>query len=238
VNSPPRKWSRIISALAMLSLWPALLFAEAEAVASQARSGFQSQATKLETMLSEFHQHPISCHSATLSGRLSVDDIMELVSDALDATRVVNRAFFADTPFWSSKKGLPWTSGLYSVYDASGKTQDTLARYYDDLDICRRRAIGVYGEDEAEARLHQEREEKRSQVWLDAERGKLEELYDHLKAAKTAYERERLKLTAAAWSLGLLQVVGWGLLSLVVLPHSIRTWLARRAEMRKGGGAA
>lgn len=206
--------------------------------AHQARSGFSNQTREYEHMLARLHQRQVSCSAVTQSDRLSVKDIIHLIGSTLNATCDVNRAFRSDTPFWSTKKGLPWTSGLYAVYDTSGKAQDTLARDYDDLDICRRQAVEVHGEDEAKARLRFEREEKRSQAWLDAERIKLEELYDHLKAAKAAYERERLKLTAAAWSLGLLQVVGWGLLCLVVLPHDIRTWRARRAEMRKGGGAA
>lgn len=234
---PSRKWSRILSALAMLSCGPALLFIEAEAAAHHARSGFSPQADKFEAMLAGLSQQPVSCSPSVPIGRLSTSDIMDLVSSALTLTRHVNSAFRSDTLFWSFKNGLSWTSGLYSVYDASGKTQDKLARYYDDLDICRGRAVEVYGEDEAEARLRQEREEKRSQAWLDAERVKLEGLYDHLKAAKAAYARDQLKLTAAAWSLGLLQAVGWGLLCLVVIPHDIRARRVRRAETKKGGGA-
>jgi hypothetical protein len=236
VRPPSRQWSRILSALAMLSCGPALLFIEAEAAAHHARSGFSPQANEFEAMLAGLSRQPVSCSPSVPIGRLSTSDIMDFVSSALTATRHVNSAFRSDTLFWSFKNGLPWTSGLYSVYDASGKAQDSLARYYNDLDICHGRAVEVHGEDEAEARLRQEREEKRSQVWLDAERTKLEELYGHLKAAKAAYERDRLKLTAAAWSLGLLQVVGWGSLCLVVIPHDIRSWRARRAERKKGHG--
>jgi hypothetical protein len=234
---PPRKWTRLLSALAMLSLGPAVLFIEAETAAHQARSGFSNQAREYEYMLSQLHRQPVSCAAVTPGGRLSAKDIIHLIGSTLNATCDVNRTFQSDTLFWSFENSLPWTSGLYAVYDTSGKAQDMLARDYDELDICRRRAIEMHGDDEAEARLRLEREEKRSQVWLDAERIKLEELYDHLKAAKAAYERDRLKLTAAAWLLGLLQVVGWGLLCLVVLPHDIRSWRARRAEMKKGGGA-
>jgi hypothetical protein len=229
VTSPPQKWSRIVSAVAMLSLWPTLLFVEAEAAARQARSGFESQATKLETMLAEFHQRPISCRPASSDGRLLIGDIMELISDALDATRAVNRAFRSDTPFWSSKKGLPWTSGLFSFYQASISTQADLARLEWNLGLCHR------VRDLDDARLREE--EQHSQARLDEHSAKLEGLFDHLKAGKEAYERDRPKLTAAAWSLGLFQVVGWGLLCLVVLPNDIRAWRARRSEMKKDRGA-
>lgn len=226
---PPRKLNRIVSSLAMLSLGPALLFIEVEAAARHVRSGFGNQATEFERMLAELHERPISCHSAAPNGRLLIVDIRELVSDALDATRDVNRVFQSDTLFWSFEKGLPWTSGLFSFFKTSISTQADLARLEWNLDLCRR----VPKEDDAKLR----EEEQRSQARLDAQRAKLEELYAHLKAAKAAYERDRLKLTAAAWSLGLLQVVGWGLLCLVVLPHDIRSWRARRAELKKGRGA-
>jgi hypothetical protein len=229
MTMPQRKWTRLLAALAMLSLGPAVLFVEAEMAAHQARSAFSNQTGEYEHMLAQLHRKPVSCSAVTQGGRLSVKDIIHLIGSTLSATCDVNRAFQSDALFWSFENRLPWTSGLYAVYDASGVAQDQLSHLKWNLDLCRE----VPEDDDASLR----QEEKRSQTWLDAQRAKLKELYDHLKAAKAAYERDRPKLTAAAWSLGFLQVVGWGLLCLVVLPHDIRSWRARRAEMKKGGGA-
>jgi hypothetical protein len=230
MTPPPRKAWRLLAALGMLSVAPATLFIEAEIAARMARAGLSSQADELATVIGDVRLRPLSCAEPTPAGSLSFRSIDRSIANALHWTFGVNDAFHSYTLFWSFQKGLPWTSGLYSVYEASGKTQDVLARLTDDLDLCRRVPEG------GDAGFR--REEQRSQAWLDAQRARLEELYAHLKAAKAAYERDRLKLTAAAWSLGLLQVVGWGSLFLVVLPHDIRSWRARRAEMKKGGGAA
>jgi hypothetical protein len=228
MTQPQKAW-RLFAALVMLSVAPAGLFIEAEVAACKTRAGLSSQAQELAKMIGDFRQRPLSCTRPTPTGSLSFRSIDRSIANTLHWALDVNDAFHSGTLFWSFQKGLLWTSGLYSVYEASGKTQDVLARLTDDFDLCRCVPEG----DDAGFR----QEEQRSQAWLNSQHAKLEELYAHLKTAKAAYEQDRLKLTAAAWSLGLLQVVGWGLLCLVVLPHDIRSWRARRAEMKKGGGA-
>jgi len=145
---------------------------------------------------------------------------------AFNPTFDVNDAFHGETLFWSFKKGLPYAGGLYSLYLASGRTQDLLAHLTRRLDLCRR----VSGDDEDETR----EEEKRSQAWLDEQRQELEKLDRDLTTARKAYEEDRPKLAAVAWTLGVLQVVGWSLLYFVVLPQDLRAWRQRRAA-KKGG---
>ncbi len=222
----PRKGSKILAVFAMLSLGPAVLFLEVESEASKARSLLPQQAQELEKMIDAMRRRRVSCAEIIPGDALSLDDILDLNAEALDATWEVNRAFASDTPFWGYKKELPGTASFYSVYDMSGTIQGILADFRYDPNLCRRVPKG----DDAALR----REEQRSQARLDEQRLKLEALYGHLAAAKAAYERDRPKLTALVWLLGILQVVGWSLLYLVILPYEIRAWRARRAARKKG----
>ena len=223
---PARKGIRFLAALAMITVPPAALSIEAELASRGARSGFLQQTQQFDKTIGELRQRSISCNKArTDVARLSRKETVDLIWGALDATRDVNCAFTRDTLFWSFEKGLPWTAGLYSVYHASGSAQDHLAHLTREPDLCRRVPDG----DNAKLR----EEEQRSQAWLNEQRLKIEELYNRLTVARAAYEQDRPKLAALAWSLGVLQVVGWGLLYLVILPQEMRAWRKRRAE-RKG----
>ena len=51
----------------------------------------------------------------------------------------------------------------------------------------------------------------------------------YFSAARITYEQDRRKLAVLVWLLVILQVVGWWLLYLVILPSDILAWLKRRA---------
>jgi hypothetical protein len=213
----------------MFSLGPAVLFIEVESEARKARSLFPKQAQQLEKTMDGMRRRRVSCAEIIPGDALSLDDILDLTAEALGATWEVNRAFASDTPFWEYKKGLPGTASFYSVYNISGAIQGILADLSYRPKLCRRIPEG----DDAALR----REEQRSQAWLDEQRLKLEDLYARLTAAKAAYERDRPKLTALAWSLGILQAVGWSILYFSILPYEFRAWRERRAQRKKGSAA-
>lgn len=80
-------------------------------------------------------------------------------------------------------------------------------------------------------------EEARSQAVYAEIRGKLVEHQAALERAWQQFERDRPKVAAVAWTLGILELVGWAL-GLAILPGEIRTlkaqWRARReAQARK-----
>jgi hypothetical protein len=72
-------------------------------------------------------------------------------------------------------------------------------------------------------------EEQRSAAEVAAYRARLEPFVPRLAAARAELERDRPVLAAMAWSLGIIEVVGWALF-LVVLRQEYRAWRGRRAS--------
>ena len=224
--------ARLLATIAMLSLVPAYLYIEANVVSLKARPHLPKQERRMTEALEGLRQRPIACSDETSQTiKTTEGEVRHLLGMAFNPTSDINEPFQGETLFWSFKKGLPYTGGLYSIYFASGHTQDLLAKLTRHLDLCRR----IADDDDVEAReVAAHDEEKRSQAWLDEQRQKLEELDRDLANARAAYEEDRPKLALVAWTLGVLQVVGWSLLYFVVLPQELRAWRQRRAS-KKGG---
>lgn len=213
----------------MLSLVPAFLYIEAHLVSAKARPHLPEQELRFGEAIAGLRQRPIACSGvASPATSTRKGEVRRLLDGAFNPTFDVNTPFQGETLFWSFQKGLPFTPGLYKLFKASITAQKALAKLRRELDLCRR--VSGDDEDEDEAR----EEEKRSQAWLDEQRQELERLDRDLATARKAYEEDRPKLAAVAWTLGVLQVVGWSLLYFVVLPQDLRAWRQRRAA-KKGG---
>jgi hypothetical protein len=78
-------------------------------------------------------------------------------------------------------------------------------------------------------------EEARSQAAYEEIRGKLVGHQAALGRAWEQFERDRPKVAVVAWTLAILEVVGW-LAGLLILPGEIRTLRARWAARREGRG--
>jgi hypothetical protein len=78
-------------------------------------------------------------------------------------------------------------------------------------------------------------EEARSQAVYEEIRGKLVEHQTALGRAWEQFDRDRPKVAVVAWTLGILEVVGW-LAGLLILPGEIRALRARWAARREGRG--
>lgn len=220
--------ARLLAALAMPSIGPAVLFIEAELASRQVRSGLLDQERSLEELMAAIRMRPIVWERKHpwLSG-VTCEEAHRLYQRVLDTTREVNWAFTSDTLFWMFDERLPFTAGLNSVYEASGPVQDYVAALIWRVGVCR-----VAERDDEAPR----EEERRIELWMERRRAELRELSARLTEARAAYERDRPKLTILAWSLGFVQLVGWGLLVCVVLPQDYRKWRERRA-LRKSAAS-
>jgi hypothetical protein len=224
--------ARLLAALAQLSLIPAYLYIEANVASVKARPHLPEQKQRVTEALEGLRQRQIACNGSVSSkSTMTKSAIRELLDMAFNPTFDVNGPFQGETLFWSFERGLPYIGGLHSLFKASIAVQAKLARLTRELDLCRR----IPDDDDVEAReVAAHDEEKRSQAWLDEQRQKIEELDRDLANARAAYEEDRPKLALVAWTLGVLQVVGWSLLYFVVLPQELRAWRQRRAS-KKGG---
>lgn len=231
--SPRNRIVRVLAAFAGLSLVPAYLYIEAGLVSDKVGPQLVEQESRLAMTLAELPQRHVVCRTNSDSpSSITGSQALHLLGLTLDSTRYVNRPFQGQTLFWSFKKGLPFTGGLYAIYSSSGHIQDLLARTTGRSDLCRRIRDA---DDDDEAGSHEAAllaEEKRSQAWLDERLQELEALSGDLAKARTTYEADRPKLAAVAWTLGLLQVIGWSLLYFVVLPQSLRTLREQRAAKK------
>jgi len=207
----------------MLLTSSALLFIYAELVSRAVTQGLPQQERHFAEAIAQLGKGPISCRgNKGESANLTREETLDLLRRALAATLDVSYPFQNGILFSSFKIGLPYTAGLYSVYHASMAAQRYLVQLVDGHELCH----GIPGSEEAQAR----KEEQSSQAQLDELLARLRELESGIAAARAAYQDERPRLTAIAWSLGILQSVGWG--CLFVLPSELRARRQRRAQRR------
>lgn len=217
------KTARVLWALAALSLAPSYLFIEAELVSRAVRNKLPLQEARYTKARLELARRSIRCAADDVDGKPDVITLQEVADlyEALLATGVTS-PFQSQTLFWSLRASLPYTHGIGRTYEASLAAHIRVSEIYHHIDLCR----PIYSDDPTELR----EEEERSRERLSTQRQTLDELDGELAAARAAYEADRPKLSMVAWSLGLLQLVGWGLLYFFLLPQTIRTWRQRRAE--------
>jgi hypothetical protein len=119
---------------------------------------------------------------------------------------------------------LPATGGIAATYAMWNAIADAAIEFEFDHQICQR--VDRLAPDELLG------EEQRSAAKVAGYRAQLELMVPRVAAARAALERDHPRLGAMAWSLGVIEVVGWALF-LVVVRQELRAWRERR-EARDG----
>ena len=216
---------RLTAALAMLSVGPAILIIETQSAARAVSLELPAQEQQFKEAIAQLGRRKLSCTSTRSNvAYLTSTETKGFFGTALAATSRLNAPHNSDYPFWTYKKWLPYTAGLYSVCQTTGAATDYLQILLYHYDFCR----DIQGGDDTD--FHQE--ELRSQVRLNGHLTKLREFDHGLAAARALFAEDGPKLAALAWSLGILQVVGWGLLYFVIFPQQVRAWRKKRAEKK------
>ena len=222
---------------------PTLYVVRAEYSAAMVRPRLPSEMLLLNRTLEELQEHAVACTEA--ADRLTAEKASLLFAHAADAASDVSGAFSADSfimrlAHWSRPgrfaDWLPYSSGLDAVYAASTATRlatvDMNYKLRGFMFFCHKRVeLLGFSTDDGDSRdllASITEEEQRNQAWINEQVPRLRALHRNLLEAKKVFDRDSPKLTALAWSLGTLQLVGWPLIFFVLFPRELRLYRQRR----------
>jgi hypothetical protein len=213
----------VIAALALVLVGPAMVIIPSYKASGRLRGQFTRLERALATALDELNQRELSCREGLgRSGRLELERLWQVHGDLVSADDRLGMAAFSFDD-WEVMDAMEWrlpaTRGLAAVKEAEGARADVTADFEMRHPICR--WVEYANMDELRE------EERRSSAEVAAYRAQLEPFVPRLAEARAALERDHPRLGALAWSLGVIEVVGWALF-VVVVRQELRAWRKRR----------
>lgn len=222
--------ARVIAALALILVGPAMLIIPSYKASGRLRGQYPQLERALAAALDDLSQQELSCREAPeRSGRLEVKRLWKAHRELVNARHAFGMAAFS-VDDWEVTAAVEWrlpaTRGIAAIEEVQGALADVTLDFEVRHPICRWADYLDAGE------LREE--ERRSTAEVAAYRAKLEPFPARLTEARAALERDRPLLAAMAWSLGVIEVVGWALF-LVVLRQELHAWRARREARARTG---
>jgi hypothetical protein len=213
---------RVLAALALILVGPALVIIPSYKASGRLRGQFPRLERALATALDELNQRELSCREEPgRSGRLELARLWKVHRELVSADHRLGMAAFS-VHDWEVTEAMRWrlpaTRGMKVLEEVERELADT-ADFEMRHPICR--WVEYANMDELRE------EERRSSAEVAAYRAQLEPFVPRLAEARAALERDHPRLGAIAWSLGVIEVVGWALF-LVVLRQELRAWRKRR----------
>jgi hypothetical protein len=215
---------RVIAAMGLLLVGPAILAIPTYRASERLRERYPRLERALARSLDVLNARSLSCRDESASSdSLTRDQLWKVHRELEGSSHAVGLAAFS-VDDWEASQAMDWalpgTRGLAAVYEVDFGLAKAITEFEMDHPVC------------VDAELAPERlreEEQRSAAEVAAYRARLEPFVARLAAARAALERDRPVLAAMAWSLGVIEVVGWALF-LVVLRQEYRAWRGRRAS--------
>jgi hypothetical protein len=214
---------RVLAALALILVGPAMVIIPSYKASGRLRGKYPELERALATALDELNQRELSCREvAGGSGRLELARLWKVHNDLVNADDALGMAAFT-VDDWEVTEAMKWrlpaTRGLAVVEKGERALSAVTLDFEMRHPICR--WVEYANMDELRE------EERRSSVEVAAYRAQLEPFVPRLAEARAALERDHPRLGAIAWSLGVIEVVGWALF-LVVVRQELRAWRERR----------
>lgn len=220
--------ARIVSALAMLGLVPALAIGQVYVGAERARAAWPA----LERALHDFDQgleRSVECDpGGRPAQRLSSEQYGDIRGSLSRAASDVGMAAQVAIEAWPNEwlgDLVPGVGPLLEVVAAEVALARMTLNWLEDQYVC--------GLERNPTPTRMAQEQARADGIFAEARPRLAAAATQFASARASLEAGRPVLTALAWILGLIEVVGWAV-TLWLLPRDLRTLMARRAARRGG----
>lgn len=218
---------RVLSALAMLGVVPALVVIPTHLAAERVRAAWPALDRAVVEMV-EALRRGVACAQETSAGeRVPQEKFHEVTSRLNSAWHAVAMAAQEATESSPGEVSSPYVPGASGLPEA----QATAVALAQDLNaLARQQVCGAGGRD----RESLAEEQARTDQLLSELDPRLVTYAKRLDAERASLEAGRPLLTALAWLLGVIEVVGWAV-TLWLLPRDVRRLLGRRAARAAPG---
>lgn len=219
---------RLLSALAMLGVVPALVVIPTHVAAERVRAAWPALDRALAEMDDALRRGVACAEGGTGGGRVSEEQFRRLSGRLHNTRGSVAMAAQGATENWFGEalgESVPGASGVPEAQVTAIALGQDLNQLQDDV-VC---------DDIGQNPERVSAEQVRTDQLLATFHGRLTVHATRFSAARASLEAGRPVLTALAWILGVIEAVGCAV-TLWLLPRDLRTLMARRVARRGGSG--